>query len=103
MEIKDLVTNEKFRAAASKVETVEEGVKLCKEYGVEITGEQLVEAIKKSYDEELKEDELENVAGGGFVAGVYALGFVFGVSPLGAVIICGGAVAAGVAIAKFSK
>lgn len=103
MEIKELVTNEEFKEAASKVETLEEAVELCKRYGVEITGEELVDAIKKSHSDELSEEDLEDVAGGGIVAGVYALGFVFGMSPLGALILCGAAVAAGIIIAKKCK
>lgn len=103
MEIKELVTNEEFKAAAGKVETVEEAVELCKAHGVEITGEELVEAIKKSNSEELNEEALDNVAGGGLTAAVYALGFVFGTSPLGALVICGAAVAGGIALAKYGK
>mgnify|MGYP002856116233 CR=1 FL=1 len=34
-------------------------------------------------DEELSEEDLSAVSGGGIVAGVYALGFIFGMSPLG--------------------
>ncbi len=100
MEIKELVVNEEFKKAASKVETVEEAVKLCKAYGVEITGDELVDAIKKSHAEELSEADLDNVAGGGITAAIYALGFIFGVSPLGALIICGGALAVGIALAR---
>ena len=103
MEINELVLNEEFKAAASKVETVEEAVELCKSYGVEITGEELVDAIKKSHDAELSEEDLEDVAGGGIVAGVYALGFVFGMSPLGALVLCGAAVTAGIVIARRCK
>lgn len=103
MEIKELVTNEEFKKAASKVETVDEAVALCKAYGVEITGDELVEAIKKSHDAELSEADLDNVAGGGFVAGVYALGFLFGMSPLGALVLCGAAVACGVILAKHTR
>lgn len=103
MEIKDLVENAEFREAAVKVETVEAAVELCKSYGVEVTGEEIIDAIKKSHDEELGDKELENVAGGGITAGVYALGFVFGMSPLGALALCGGAVVAGVAVAKYLK
>ena len=75
MEIKELVTNEEFKAAAGKVETVEEAVELCKAHGVEITGEELVEAIKKSNSEELNEEALDNVAGGGKYS--TALGYVY--------------------------
>lgn len=101
MEINELVANEKFKEAAIKVKTVEEAVALCKTYGVEITGEELVDAIKKSHAEELGEGELENVSGGGVTAAVYALGFVFGMSPLGALALCGGAVVGGVLVAKY--
>lgn len=103
MEIKELVMNEEFKAAASKVETLEEAIDLCKAYGVEITGEELVEAIKKSNSEELSEEDLDNVAGGGITAAVYALGFVFGMSPLGALVLCGAAVVGGVLLAKYAK
>ena len=103
MEIKELALNEEFRTAARKVETVDEGVELCKKYGVEITGNQLVAAIKQCNDEELSEEDLSAVSGGGIVAGVYALGFIFGMSPLGALILCGAAVVAGVAIARYCK
>lgn len=99
MEIKELVANEEFKAAAGKVETVEEAVALCKTYGVEITGDELVEAIKKNQSGELNEGDLENVAGGGFTAAVYALGFVFGMSPLGALVLCGAVVVGGALLA----
>lgn len=100
MEISELVKNEEFKQAASKVETIEEAIGLCKAYGVEISEEELVEAVKKSHAEELNEEDLDNVAGGGFVAAVYALGFIFGMSPLGALILCGAAVVCGVGIAR---
>ena len=103
MEIKELVANEEFKEAASKVKTVEEAVELCKTYGVEITGDELVDAIKKSHAEELNEEVLDNVSGGGITAAVYALGFVFGMSPLGALVVCGGAVAGGVLLAKYGR
>lgn len=103
MEIKELVANEEFKAAANKVETVEEAVALCKTYGVEITGDELVDAIKKSHSDELDETALENVSGGGFTAALYALGFVFGMSPLGALVLCGAAVGGGILLAKYAK
>lgn len=103
MEIKDLVENEEFKAAATKVETIEAALELCKSYGVEITAEELVDAIKKSHSEELSAEELDNVSGGGFTAAVYALGFVFGMSPLGALVLCGAAVAGGILLAKYGK
>ena len=103
MEIKELVENAEFKKAASKVETVEEAVELCRAYGVEISGEELLDAIRQSQSEELSADDLDNVSGGGVVAGVYALGFVFGMSPLGAVALCGAAVVAGVAVARYAK
>lgn len=103
MKINELVANEEFKAAASKVNTVEEGVGLCKAYGVEITGDELIEAIKKSQSEELSAEDLENVSGGGITAGIYALGFVFGMSPLGALVLCGAAVVGGIAVAKYCK
>ena len=53
---------------------------------------------------EMSEKETREVDGGGVVAAVYALGFVFGCSPLGALCICGGvavaSVAAGVAVSN---
>lgn len=103
MDIRELVTNEEFKQAAAKVETVEEAVALCEAYGVEISGEELVDVIKKSHSEDLSEEELDNVSGGGFTAAVYALGFVFGVSPLGALCICGGAIVGGVLLAKYGR
>lgn len=103
MEIKELIANEKFVEAARKVETIEEAIKLCKAYGVEITGEELVDAIKRSHAEELHEEDLDKVAGGGFTAAVYALGFVFGMSPLGALVLCGAAVAGGILLARYGK
>ena len=99
MEIKEFVMSEEFKAAASKVETLEEAIELCKAHGVEITGEELVEAIKKSQNDELNEEDLENVSGGGITAAVYALGFVFGMSPLGALVLCGAVLAGGVLLA----
>ena len=99
MEIRELVANEEFKAAASKVETLEEAIKLCKAYGVEITEEELVDAIKKSHNEELSEEDLDNVAGGGLTAAVYALGFVFGMSPLGALVLCGAVLVGGALLA----
>ena len=99
MEINKLVSNEEFREAASKVETIEEAIELCKAYGVEITGDELVDAIKKSHTEELSEEDLDNVSGGGFTAAVYALGFIFGMSPLGALVLCGAVVVGGALLA----
>ncbi len=101
--IEELCRNEEFKAAALKVETVEEAVELCGEYGIEVTGEELVEAIRASQSDELQEDALAEVSGGGIVAGVYALGFIFGMSPLGALLLCGGAIVAGVAIARHCR
>lgn len=53
---------------------------------------------------EMKEKEIMCVDGGGAVAAVYALGFVFGCSPMGALCICGGvavaSVAAGIIISR---
>lgn len=46
---------------------------------------------------ELTFEEMENVDGGGPVAAVYALGFVMGVSPMAALVICGGTAIAAVA------
>lgn len=103
MEIREFVMSEEFKAAASKVETLEEAIALCKAHGVEITGEELVEAIKKSNSEELNEEDLDNVAGGGLTAAVYALGFVFGMSPLGALVLCGAAVAGGILLARYGR
>lgn len=49
-------------------------------------------------------EEMMAVDGGGAVAAVYALGFVFGCSPLGALCICGGialaSVGAGIAVSR---
>ena len=103
MENKEFVMTEEFKVAASKVETLEEALELCKAHGVEISGEELVDAIKKSHNEELNEEDLENVAGGGITAAVYALGFVFGMSPLGALCLCGAAVVGGIALARYGK
>lgn len=47
--------------------------------------------------EALDQQEMLKVDGGGAVAAVYALGFVFGCSPLGALCICGGIAVAAVA------
>lgn len=41
-------------------------------------------------------DEKNQINGGGFVAAVYALGFVMGMSPLGALCLCGVCVAGGI-------
>jgi len=49
--------------------------------------------------EELTLYEVNEVNGGMAPAALYALGFVFGCSPAGAIAICVGAVAAGVGIA----
>lgn len=49
--------------------------------------------------EELSYDEAQAVDGGGVVAAVYALGFIMGMSPLGALIVCGVAIGAGIAVA----
>ena len=52
----------------------------------------------------MNEKEIMCVDGGGAVAAVYALGFVFGCSPMGALCICGGvavaSVAAGIIISR---
>lgn len=103
MEMNELVKNAEFVEAAKKVETLDAAIELCKTYGVEITGEELVDAIKKSHDEELTDKDLDAVSGGGFTAAVYALGFVFGMSPLGALVLCGAVVVGGVLIAKYTK
>lgn len=61
-------------------------------------------AMKMGAFEEMTSEEMGTVNGGGVVAAVYALGFVFGCSPLGAICICGGvaitAVAAGIAVSR---
>lgn len=55
---------------------------------------------------ELKGNEMSQVNGGGITAAVYALGFVMGMTPLGALCVCGacivGGVAAGVVVSKCS-
>ncbi len=48
---------------------------------------------------ELTRNEMEVVEGGGIVAAVYALGFVMGMSPLGALVVCGVCIAGGIALA----
>ena len=48
------------------------------------------------------EDEMTDVNGGGVTAAVYALGFAMGMSPLGAICVCTGAVAIGVGLAVMS-
>lgn len=103
MEMNELVQNAEFVEAAKKVETLEAAIKLCKSYGVDITEEELVDAIKKSQSEELTEKELDAVSGGGATAALYALGFIFGMSPLGALVLCGAAVVGGVLIARHMK
>ncbi|WP_294674995.1 hypothetical protein [uncultured Ruminococcus sp.] len=54
---------------------------------------------------ELSASEMNEVEGGGVTAAIYALGFVFGCSPLGAICICVGvtaaAVGAGVLVSKY--
>lgn len=56
---------------------------------------------------EMSEHELQEFNGGGFVAAVYALGFVMGMSPLGALIVCttviAGGITAGVLVNKSQK
>lgn len=48
---------------------------------------------------ELSQNEIEMIDGGGAVAAVYALGFVMGMSPLGALCVVGaGAVAFGAGV-----
>ena len=48
---------------------------------------------------EVSQDEMMAVDGGGVVAAVYALGFVMGMTPLGAIAVCAvGAVALGAGI-----
>lgn len=54
--------------------------------------------LSKSFCEMLPEEE-ELVEGGGVVAAVYALGFVMGMSPLGALVVCGTCIVGGVATA----
>ncbi len=52
---------------------------------------------------ELDSRELQAVDGGWVHAAVYALGFVMGMSPLGACCVVAGCAAAGVAVALLSK
>ena len=52
---------------------------------------------------ELENNDMSQINGGGPVAAVYALGFVMGMSPLGALCVCGGCVAAGVAAGYLSS
>ena len=47
----------------------------------------------------LSNEDLTQVNGGMLPAAVYALGFVFGMTPAGALVVCGAAVAAGVGAA----
>ncbi|MBA2133781.1 hypothetical protein [Capillibacterium thermochitinicola] len=48
--------------------------------------------------QEMTDNELQEYNGGGIKAAVYALGFVMNMSPLGALIVCGLAIAGGVTV-----
>lgn len=58
-----------------------------------------MENVMSNSFQELSIAEAQSVDGGGPVAAVYALGFIFGCSPLGALCIVGAAVVVGVGIA----
>jgi len=64
-------------------------------------------ALKTHAFVDLDDQEMMDVDGGGVVAAVYALGFVFGCSPLGALCICAGvavaAAAGGWAVSRYCK
>lgn len=57
-----------------------------------------LQQLKSLGFQEMSDNELEEVNAGGIKAAVYALGFVMGMSPLAALCVCGGVIAAGVAV-----
>lgn len=63
-EIKKLFQNEKFLAALNKVDSMETLQQLLADNGVNMSITQMENAIKKSADTELTEDELGNISGG---------------------------------------
>lgn len=67
--VESMVSNKEFMARAAQVQSTQEIVDLLAEYGVNVTEEQLIEAVEAveaeyGESEELNEEALEAVAGG---------------------------------------
>ena len=67
--VESMVSNKEFMARAAQVQSTQEIVDLLAEYGVNVTEEQLIEAVEAAEAEfgesmELDEEALETVAGG---------------------------------------
>ena len=64
MDLETLMQNEEFNSRMEACETVEEAAEIMREYGLEVTAEQLRAALNSEKEGELGEEALENVAGG---------------------------------------
>lgn len=64
MDLETLMQNEEFNSRMEACETVEEAAEIMREYGLEVTTEQLQAALNIEKEGELGEEALENVAGG---------------------------------------
>lgn len=64
MDLETLMQNEEFNARMEACKTVEEAAEIMREYGLEVTAEQLKAALRAEKESELDETQLENVAGG---------------------------------------
>ena len=64
MDLETLMQNEEFNARMEACKTVEEAAEIMREYGLEVTAEQLKAAMAAQSNGELGEEALENVAGG---------------------------------------
>ena len=73
--VKILETNDEARNALTGLTSVEEAVSILGQYGVQITVEEFAEYVKAMHADEIPEELLEYVAGGGkfwdFVQGFF--------------------------------
>ena len=64
MTVEELMQNEEFLAKFAETEDMEAAAKLIKEYGADVTVDDIREAMNTVKSDELSEENLEDVAGG---------------------------------------
>ncbi len=64
MDLETLMQNEEFNSRMEACGTVEEAAEIMRQYGLEVTAEQLRAALAAAKEGELDENNLEDVAGG---------------------------------------
>ena len=64
MELETLMQNEEFSARMESCGTVEEAAAILREYGLEVTTDELLAVLSAETGDELDESDLEQVAGG---------------------------------------